>query len=85
MSIARTYYCDGPPHTDAPGMTGNEERCPAHAETAASHLPHGFLKISRRDTEPLHFCGWSCITRFAAAQPLPEFIAFPDLEGDGTA
>ncbi len=74
MSIERTYYCDGPGHLDAPGMTGDEERCHHHAATASSHLPYGFLKISQRDGQTLHFCGWPCLTRYAAAQPLTTYI-----------
>lgn len=89
MSIERTYYCDGPAHTEFP--EGELEQrlgglCPAHARTAGSGLPHGFIRIVRgrgEYGEPNHFCGWGCVMRFAADMPVPEIVTLEDLEKDG--
>lgn len=72
MSIERTYYCDGPRNTDIPNGDAHD-RCPAHATTATSHLPHGFLRVVW-DDRTLHFCGWDCVLRYAAEQPPVEII-----------
>lgn len=66
MSVDRIYYCEGPD-------------CEAHAQTATPppYLPISFIETRRRDPEGEevhHFCGWDCLLKYAAAQPLPERI-----------
>ncbi len=61
MAIERTYHCDGP-------------ECECHAKTAeTSRMAAGFLKVTG-DGEPLHFCSWDCVLRFAAKFEPTEII-----------
>lgn len=66
MGIERTYYCDGPDCGDGQ---------PVHTSTATPppYLPIGFIE-TRQEGESHYFCGWDCLTKFAAAKPLPEII-----------
>jgi hypothetical protein len=75
MGIERTYYCEGPDCGSEPGGITN----PCHVSTASPppYLPGGFIET--RETEDgveinHYFCGWDCLTKFAAAKPLPEII-----------
>lgn len=81
MAIERTFHCDGPAE---PGS--DEDRCPVHASTATPppHLPVGIIEVRLRDSggeEVHHFCGWDCLMKFAANQPIPERI---DLDAGGS-
>jgi hypothetical protein len=71
MSVERTYYCDGPPDPDS-----DEDRCLTHASTASPppYLPRGIIEVREvcdQSIEPLHFCSWDCLMKYAAAQPIP--------------
>ena len=57
MSIERIFYCDGP-------------ECERHVRTAALRSP--FLTVTE-ESKTLHFCGWDCILRYAAAKE-PEIV-----------
>jgi len=57
MSIERIFYCDGP-------------ECERHVRTAA--LRSLFLTVTE-GSKTLHFCGWDCILRHAAAKE-PETV-----------
>lgn len=84
MATERTYYCDGPPD---PGS--DEDRCLTHATTASPppHLPRGIIEVREvcdQPEEPLHFCGWTCLMKYAANQPEPTVIPVgPIAEGGG--
>ena len=58
MSIERTFFCDGP-------------ECERHVRSATRHSP--FLTVTERSEATLHFCGWDCVLRYAAAQE-PEIV-----------
>jgi len=79
MAIERTYYCDGPD-------CGDGQPCHSTTATPPPHLPSGFLEVREvcdQPVEPLHFCGWDCLMKYAAAQPVPEIIEFdPQPPGD---
>jgi len=69
MSIERAYYCDGPD-------------CERHARTAAPppHMPgHMLVVLEQHDNgrDELHFCGWDCVLRYAAAKEPEQVIAGP--------
>lgn len=75
MSIERTYYCDGPDCGSEPGDIEN----PCHVTTATPppHLPGGFIETREVESGKEfnhHFCGWDCLMKFAAKQPIPEVI-----------
>jgi hypothetical protein len=61
------FYCEGPD-------------CESHVSTAtpAPYVPIGF--IATHESEPgnveaeHHFCGWTCLMKFAADMPIPEVI-----------
>lgn len=79
MSIKRTYHCDGPPETGS-----DEDHCLTHVSTVSPppYLPHGIIEVREvcdRPVEPLHFCGWDCLMKYAANQPLPTVIPFNPL------
>jgi hypothetical protein len=81
MSIQRTYYCDGPDPEKPEG------RCMSSASTASDppYLPHGIIEVRERcdDGDHVdHFCGWDCLMKFAADQPIPEVISMDDFPGD---
>lgn len=70
MAIERTYYCDA---------ADCGEGQPVHARTATPppYLPVGIIEVresSPGDEATLHFCGWDCLMKYAAAQPIPEVI-----------
>jgi hypothetical protein len=54
MSIERLFYCDGPD-------------CNRHVQTRRAR-PELFLTVSERGGPALHFCGWDCVLRHAAAK-----------------
>lgn len=75
MSIERTYYCESPD-------------CEVHTATATAppYVPMGFIETRQTDStgeEVHHFCSWDCCMKFAAAQPMPEVISFPEEGSDG--
>jgi len=57
MSIERIFYCDGP-------------ECEHHVRSSGRS---SFLTITERNERTLHFCGWDCILRHAAAKE-PETV-----------
>lgn len=71
MSTGYAYHCDGP-------------GCEVHTApiaTAPPYLPVSFLELRWVDSAgegKLHFCGWDCAMKYAAAQPVPERI---DMDG----
>lgn len=78
--IERTYYCEGPDCGDA-----NEGGNSNHAKTATDppHLPAGFIEVRlREDGKDFihHFCGWGCLMKFSAAQPVPTIIDWDGLD-----
>ncbi len=58
MSIERIFHCDGPD-------------CERHVRTATVRA--SFLTITERSEPTLHFCGWDCVLRHAAAKE-PETV-----------
>lgn len=67
MATERTFYCDAP-------------ECERHVSTR-SHRPgigSGFLFVTEGSAATLHFCGWDCVLRYAAAKPPEEVIALND-------
>lgn len=76
MSIGYAYHCDGPD-------------CETHIAPIATpppYLPSPFMEV--RYVEPdgqhaHHFCGWDCLMKYAAKQPLPEVFPLFPTEGDG--
>lgn len=86
MSIERTYYCEGPDCGRDLGDT--DERMPCHARSATPppHLPSGFIETRTRHDlgdDVHHFCGWDCLTKYAAAKPLPIIIPWDQALGMG--
>lgn len=74
MSVERTYYCEGP--GCGPEHEGGN---PCHARTASPppHLPSGFIETRGRVEgvdDIHHFCGWDCLMKYAAEQPVPIVI-----------
>lgn len=56
MTIRRQFHCDGPD-------------CERNVSEAAHREPGGrFLTLTgwNRPVQPMHFCGWDCVLRFAA-------------------
>lgn len=86
MSIERTYYCEGPDCSDS-NARGNA--CHVSTATPPPHLPASFIEVRQReDGEDYlrHFCGWDCLMKFAAKQPLPIVIPWDEaLGGDPDA
>lgn len=75
MSIERTYYCEGPACGSELG--GIENPCHVITATPPPHLPGDFIETRQVENGAEfthHFCGWDCLMKFAAAQPLPEII-----------
>jgi hypothetical protein len=77
VAIERTYYCDGPDCGSEPGGIEN----PVHVTTATPppYLPSGFIEtreVCSGKEYSHYFCGWDCLMKFAAAQPVPEVIPF---------
>lgn len=67
MSIERVFHCDGPD-------------CERHVRTAASRPTSGLLTITGEGAA-LHFCGWDCVLRHAAAKE-PETVISGSLPQD---
>jgi hypothetical protein len=59
MAIERTFYCDGPD-------------CERHVRTGRRTCSHVFLTVTEQ-SYALHFCGWDCVLRYAAAKE-PETV-----------
>jgi hypothetical protein len=59
VSIERIFYCDGP-------------ECERHSRTTGSRAPL-FLTVTECAGPSLHFCGWDCVLRHAAAKE-PEMV-----------
>jgi hypothetical protein len=75
VSEKATYYCDAPD-------------CDCHGGAQDGHRqpPVGFLTVTESGADParflpLHFCGWDCALKYAAAQEPTTVIPFHD-EGD---
>lgn len=71
MSIGRAFYCDGP----------DCERHTAPIATPEPYLPYGFLEVREScnlGDERRQFCGWECVMKYAAAQPMEEVIPLHD-------
>lgn len=66
MGVDRTYFCDGPD-------CGDGSPCGATTATPPPYLPGGFIE-ARSDDGQHFFCGWDCLMKFAANQPIPERI-----------
>jgi hypothetical protein len=62
MSIERVFYCDW-------------HECEKHVQTA-SHRPPAFITVTESTGHSLHFCGWDCVLKQAAAKPPAEVISF---------
>lgn len=80
VAIERTYYCESP---DCGGGSLDGDKPPAHCQTATPppYLPPGFIEVRLRDDGEdavHHFCCWDCLTKYAAAQPLPVVIPWSD-------
>jgi len=58
MSIERIFHCDGPD-------------CERHVRTMNAK-PAMFLTVDEHEVH-LHFCGWDCVLRYAAAKE-PEMV-----------
>lgn len=75
MSVQRTIYCEGPD-------------CAVHVSTATPppYVPISFIETHESDGAggqvEHHFCGWSCLMKYAAAQPIPERIEWDDIVGE---
>ena len=63
MSVERVIYCDG---------EGRE----THIRTTRN-LPAGFLRVAGFG-QPLYFCSWDCVLKFAAKQEPIEEVPFHD-------
>jgi hypothetical protein len=78
VSVSRIYHCDAPSQNpDRPGYEPGEP-CGGHVQTTTPppYLPTGLIRVewgAPNGNAEYHFCGWDCLTRYAAAQPLPEF------------
>lgn len=87
MSIERTYYCEGPDCGGEGGLSGGYTSVHVVTSTPPPYLPDGIIEV--REPDPSggivrHFCGWDCVMKFAANQPIPERIELydPDDEED---
>jgi hypothetical protein len=67
MSIERIFYCDGPD-------------CERSVSEAAARAPGNLLTIE--DGDQLHFCGWDCVLRYAAAKEPEQVISGPWADDD---
>jgi hypothetical protein len=91
MSVKRTFYCEGP-DCDIPRdePVADEDRKPANASTATGppHLIIGWIRTRERfnGEDYMHdFCGWGCLMKFAAQQPVPSTIRWEDITGGDDA
>jgi hypothetical protein len=60
MSISRVYSCDW-------------RECNHHVQTGGLRPPL-FLTVEADGGDPLHFCTWDCVLRYAAEKPPCETI-----------
>ncbi|HEY4428852.1 MAG TPA: hypothetical protein VGN08_11670 [Solirubrobacteraceae bacterium] len=60
MSISRTYTCDW-------------RECNHHVQTTGLRPPM-FLTVDEDQGDPLHFCTWDCVLKYAAEKPPCETI-----------
>lgn len=78
MSIERTYYCEGPDCGGEGGLRGGHTSANVTSATPPPYLPGFFIQTRQTfpgiPRETHHFCGWGCLMKFAAAQPIPERI-----------
>ena len=65
VTIERTFYCDGPD-------------CERHARTLARRPLSGFILVTEDGAATLHFCGWDCVLKYAAAKPPEEVVPLSD-------
>lgn len=65
MAIERIFHCDGPD-------------CGGHVRTASTRAAT-IITVTESAGRSLHFCGWDCVLRFAAAKPPAEVIV-PSLD-----
>lgn len=68
MSIERIFHCDGPD-------------CERHIKTHRARAEM-FLTVSEHGGSALHFCGWDCVLRHAAAKEPETVVAGPVGPGD---
>ena len=61
MSISRIYFCDW-------------RDCNHHVQSASLRPPL-FLTVEEGPGDPLHFCTWDCVLRYAAEKPPCETIS----------
>lgn len=88
MSIERTYWCEGP-DCDIPRdePVADEDRRPANVSTATPppYLPPSFIEVRVGEPDGVvvhHFCGWDCVMKYAAKQPIPTVIRLDDEVGE---
>ena len=55
MAVERIFHCDW-------------HDCECHVRTAESHPPI-FLTVMEAPGQPLHFCTWDCLLRYAGEKP----------------
>ena len=67
MSIERIFHCDGPD-------------CDRNMKTARAR-PEMFLIVSEATGPTLHFCGWDCVLRHAAAKEPEQVLAAGEPDG----
>jgi hypothetical protein len=67
MSIERVFTCDS-------------ADCERHVRTPGTHPPT-FITVTEDAGEPLHFCSWDCVLRFAAEKPPSEVVPLGDAAG----
>jgi hypothetical protein len=67
MSVERIFYCDGP-------------GCERHVQTARTRA-ESILTVTG-DGPPLHFCGWDCVLRHAAAKEPETIVPGPGAAAD---
>ena len=64
MSVERVFYCDGPD-------------CERHVQTR-NRRAETFVVVTEGGSAALHFCGWDCVLRHAAAKPPSEVLVPED-------
>jgi len=78
MAIERIFYCEGPD-------CGDGQPVGVRTATPAPYLPESIIETrekSDRGDVTHYFCGWDCLMKFAADQPIPERIDFDASPGD---
>ena len=84
MSVQRTIYCDGPDCGGEGGLRGGHTSCHVSTASPPPYLPISFIEVRERHDmgdEIQHFCGWDCLMKYAAKQPIPERIEWDDIAG----